>query len=393
MNEFEKIYLSIIKESDDRTSANFYKFDGLNENQGYDIINENTLKIIDEYVQDPELTPIPKEVLNAICSRIKYRRENIQVISFKEIHSLLRENEYPYYEEFKNNLLKRSSFNGNLYLVLLFKRDFDNEMLEFNKTNLFLYEKLKNHEIADSLCKELLNPRLKYADAFCSITDESIENESFYRNNAMIFISLKTEFVKDSLEHELTHLVQKIVGLDESLSSIVSSSKFNSFFNNDKESFNRLFNWIKEFTDNDQNKMNFAFNFFKTKFNERELHQSVKAILNGIQRIYEYGKFDYLKELDLSKREIDLNESNNNIEFRINWLEKFFKTINSIEFINDLKKIIFGFLDIEEQQEYIIKYRSYFIVFLYFGMKRMFINMNIDEKIKDHFKTFKYKDN
>jgi hypothetical protein len=88
------------------------------------------------------------------------------------------------------------------------------------------------------------------------------------------------------------------------------------------------------------------------------------------------------------------HEANNNLHYRLNWLNKFFQYINSNEFINnDLKPVILNLFNTEEQAEYLIKNRTYFIILLYFGFINIFPKLNITEKIIIHFKTFTYKDN
>ena len=95
MNKFNQLYDKIINEyksiTDDENE--FIDYDKLSDN--YEVITENVIKIINEYVQDPELTPVPKEFLNVICSKVKYRRDNVCIISMNELYSLLREYEYP----------------------------------------------------------------------------------------------------------------------------------------------------------------------------------------------------------------------------------------------------------------------------------------------------------
>lgn len=395
MNKFNTIYNKILNDYKCTTDVeqDFVNYDKMPDN--YEIITEDTLYIINEYVKDPELTPVPKEFLNTICSRIKYRRDNITIISMKELYDLLREYEYPYYLEFKQNL---GTFTGNLYIVLLFDKDYEfignKSILQFNSTYQFLFNIIKDENICTQLCTEILKAKHKEVDAFCSKTDNDLKNNKFFQENCLIYISLKAEFIKDSLEHELTHFVQKTVGISNIENEIKKNDKLNTFVNCSKDSANNLMNWLKINITTDQVKLTRLMKFFSIKFKSNELHQSIKAVLNGFQRMYEYGKFNYINELDFSKKEINKNESKNNIKFRLNWLNIFIKVINSEDFIKtDLKPIILNLFYEQDQQQYLIKYRSYFIILLYFGFKNMFTNVNINNKLIEHFQIFKYKDN
>ena len=190
-----------------------------------------------------------------------------------------------------------------------------------------------------------------------------MKNNEFFQNNGLIFISLKGEFIKDSLEHELTHFVQKTVGFNKTEQQIKQSNKFNNFINCDNKSAEQLIKWLKEYITENDFQLSRLMQFFGVKFNSNELHQSIKAVLNGIQRIYEYGKLSYISELDFSKNEINKEESNKNLQFRLNWLNSFLLVINSNKFIeNNLKPVILNLFNEEEQQEYLIKNRPYFII-------------------------------
>lgn len=393
MNKFNEYYNEIINQYQSVTDVefDFINFNKLSNN--YEVITEDTIQILNEYVSDPELTPIPKEILNHICSKVKYRKDNITIIPIKNIYDMLKEYDYPFYDEFKSSL---KNVNGNLYIVMLFDRDYSQQtMLKFNKTFLFVNSYINDTNISKTICHELLRDNLKTADAFCSKTDNDLKNNKFFENNCLIFISLKCEFIKDSLEHELTHFIQKTVGVSKTVyNSIKNDNKFNSFENLTEETGEKLINWIKtNITSNDQY-INHLLKFFMIKFSYRELHQSIKAVLNGIQRIYEYNKFSYVNTLDLSNSNTNKHEAKNDLQYRLNWLNKFFQYIYSNEFIKtDLSPVILNLFNTEEQAQYLIKNRVYFIILLYFGFINVFPELNIKEKVIEHFKTFKYKDN
>lgn len=277
LSKFNELYTKIVNKCKSVTNVeqDFINYEQLQDN--YDVITEDTICILNEYVSDPELTPVPKEFLNLICSKVKFRRDNVTIISIKELYELLREYEYPYYSDFKNSL---RTLNGNLYIVMLFDRDFefvgDDSILKFNSTYQFLLNTIKNENICNQLCKELLNEKNKNVDALCSKTDSDLRNNKFFENNCLIYISLKTEFIKDSLEHELTHFVQKTVGFNKTETQI----KQNNRFNLNKDSAQKLIDWIKTNISSDSIIINKLISFFSIKFRSNELHQSIKAVLN-----------------------------------------------------------------------------------------------------------------
>ena len=395
ISKLYQIYQTIRQNSKSLTDVeqDFNCFQSATNNDLYQIISEDTIKILNEYVQDPQLTPVPKQFLNVICNRIKYRRNNIVVIPMHELSALLKEYEYPYFKQFKDTL---NSYTGNLYIVLLFERDFKHDILPFNSTYQFLEEQLNDSNISTQLCEQLLNERLKYVDAFCSkLNNDNINcSNDFYKNNCLIFISLSGDSIKDSLQHELTHFIQKTVGLNKSLSKIQKDPRFNSLFIQDKNTFEKLLNWIKSIPNHNEI---FLLNFFKCKFQPSEFDQTIKAVLNGIQRIYEYSKLNYIPQLEYTEKEINkaehIPDKNKKLIFRQTWLEKFITTIHSNDFqLNQLFPIITN-NNTTESQQYLIKYRHYFIIFLYLTIEKIFPNINIQEKLTQHFNKFIFKDN
>ena len=393
MNKFNQYFQEIINQYQSVTDAEYDFFNPLESENAYEVITEDTIQILNEYVSDPELTPVPKEIFNFICSKVKYRKNNVTVIPMKHIYDLLKQYDYPFYDEFKTSL---KTFNGYLYIVMLFDRDYSHQnFIEFNKTFSILNSYIGDKNISGILCHELLRDNLKTVDAFCSKTDNDIKNNKFFEDNCLIFVSLKCEFIKDSLEHEITHFIQKTVGLSKTVyNSINDDKKFSSFENLTKENGEKLINWLKtNITTNEQYLASLG-NFFRIKFSYRELHQSLKAVLNGFQRIYEYNKFSYINELNFLDSEIHKHEANNDKQFRMEWLEKFFQVINSKEFIkNQLSSVILNLFKTEEQSQFLIQNRIFFIVLLYFGFINIFPELNVKEKVIEHFKTFKFRDN
>lgn len=99
-----------------------------------------TIKILNEYIEDPELTPVPKEIFYYILPKLKTKKNNIIKISFKELYNLLSNYMYEYSQQFKENLLKLDSYNnGNIYVAIL---NIDENILHEYLDNIFDFIKI-----------------------------------------------------------------------------------------------------------------------------------------------------------------------------------------------------------------------------------------------------------
>ena len=186
-------------------------------------------KILSEYVKDPAFTPVPKELLNEVCSKIKLSHDFVLKIPFREIAKKLKDYDYEYYYEFKENLEKRALLDGSLYVIGLLSID-RTKVFFFNKTFMFISSKTKDIEVSKAMLDKILrDTEGKDIDAFCATANSSSsEDAGFFNGNALVYLNLLSEFPKDSLEHELTHFVQRVVGFDKSLSIFChnASSRF-----------------------------------------------------------------------------------------------------------------------------------------------------------------------
>ncbi len=379
MRKLEKIYNDILRRHNELTDVDI----NIKKDICIEQCLEGTYNILNEYVKDPDFTPVPKEFLNEMCSLVKFSKESVVKISFKHLYELLKEYDYEYFNEFKMNLKKRSLLNGDLYIIIL--GTISDDIIPFNDAFNLINSYVNDEVVAERMFNEIVKNR--DIDALCSIRTGN-ENE-FFNKNAMIYISLFAEFPKDSLEHELTHFIQKIVGLDKSLSKQFTSSDFNSFMLKDANKAKQLYSFVQSLSKSN-NTTSMLINFFKMKFNSKEFDQSVKAVLNGFQRIYENDKLDYVDDrLEFDKNVKNRVEANNDKSLRMKWLEDFIDIIESSKFRNDY---LIPVLNSEYDSDYFRKNRSYFMILLYLGFKIMF-NFDIKDRLFKHFETFKYRDN
>ena len=103
---------------------------------------------------------------------------------------------------------------------------------------------------------------------------------------------------------------------------IKQSNKFNNFINCDNKSAEQLIKWIKKYITENDFQLSRLMQFFGVKFNSNELHKSIKAVLNGIQRIYEYGKLSYISELE--EQIVELNDKVSKLEKQIDNFKDYF---------------------------------------------------------------------
>ena len=384
ISKFEQIFRKILAEHQSITDVDHSL---ICQESSFDASLEGTKFILNEYVKDPDFTPVPKQVLDKICSLAKFKKDNVVKISFREIYELLEEYDYEYYNEFKSNLLQRSLYDGSLCIVLLFDVDRDNVM-PLNRTYAFINSYVEDENASRRMLEEIL--KAGDVDALCSVSDQGRLDDWFFNENAMIYVSLFGEFLKDSLEHELTHFVQRIVGFDKSLQKQFTKAEFGSFAMRDAHKAQILYDFISKLAEGDDYIRRMLIGFFQIKLNPRELDQSVKAILNGFQRIYEHNAFSFIGELDIDERRRNQLETKNDLSLRMKWVKDLLAKIESNEFLNDYLKPMLKQKNYDN--EFFRKNRSFFFVILYLGIK-LILDFGIKEKVMQHFNEFKFRDN
>ena len=187
-------------------------------------------------------------------------------------------------------------------------------------------------------------------------------------------------------EHELTHFVQRIVGHEKSLKrSIEIPGNGYGLYLKNKQFFDKLFN-IK----NDKKISNNILEFIKYILKPVQQDTSFKHIVMQFQREYQRTN----KEISSFKGDIRLSQ---NFEQRLNWLNEFLNKFSksdyfdSIEWKNNLQLIQNNYDDLSLNEK--IKYDLIYAIIGYLIYENILPNKNFKDKLINHFKIFKFRDN
>ena len=334
-------------------------------------------EILNEYVEENETTPIPKQFFIDICKHIKTKQFQILKYPFEEILKLLNDYNYEFIEELKNNLV-----NGNLYIISS-KQISDN----LSNTEMFkIYNLLLNTFNEDEIEKIIYECGKEISGVTSSL---NIFNNIDNYNNIFIFLN-QNKIIKRSwtttLEHELTHFVQRIVGHKKSLKrSVEIPGNGYVLYLKNKQFFDKLFN-IK----NDKKISNNILEFIKYILKPVQQDTSFKHIVMQFQREYQRTN----KEISSFKGDVRLSK---NFEQRLNWLNKFLNKFSksdyfdSIEWKNNLQLIQNNYDDLLLNEK--IKYDLIYAIIGYLIYENILPNKNFKDKLINHFKTFKFRDN
>lgn len=372
-DDFKKIYLDILN-NQSIDSDNWLN----NNDLTYESIYLNTYRILNEYVENPQLTPIPKNVFIDIIKRLKTKINNKYTITYKEIHDLLYRYDYQYYDDFKQNLLKYNKFNGKLTIAILNNdpniiHEFLDEEFDFIKIN-DLINQLNNDPtgIIDSWNKDLSSPKILDKNVVILINRDLIQLDQSW---------------KDTLEHELTHFIQRIVGFNKTLQKRIQyngPNSVNQYNNNVKQ----LIDIILSKTTLNKNNVIAGFNrFINYILKPNEIEPSSKSCINRFQRMYETSKITF----NNNKFKLNIKK----LEDRLIWLNEFLNKINNLQYYNSEEFInLFDtyFLKNKNNLTYyqFLQYNQLFAILIYIIYKLN--NINIEQDIKEHFKTFILRD-
>ena len=318
----------------------------------------NIYNVITEYVNDSSTTPINKNLFNYICSQVRKPTSYIK-ISFDKILSFIQKDTYNHI----NKLIEILQNNSNNFLYI-FSISVSDEK-DLNSFYKFLINKISNEEY--NYIKSQYN--------FNNITSTGLTLAKRKDNLPFYIIINRYENLtwKDTLEHELTHFIQKLIGNQISLPKVkgIQTSEIDHILND-------IFSYIDAFHfSNDKEKYSLFYSL-KYMLNSKELHQSIKNCLNFLQRTYENHNKHITRQLEHS---IDKNSI---LNYRLNWLNEFTNYLTSDKFKKLFKnKIENNTLTLHERKELFYK-MSYSALLLVEDMKIKSIN---------HFKTFKFRDN
>lgn len=376
---YPKILVESIDDSVDTTSLNVMLFNPL--------LLSN---IIVEYVNQDDLSVIPKSIHNYICSKINVKKESSFKISYKDLATMLDKDSI-----FKMMLQEYSVYDSGFLTIGVckpeleaFTRVFKSDVM--NETRILnFYEMCKNGVTGLTLSSEpLLFSAMKNVCIWLNI--DAIKPNSSW---------------KDTLSHELSHFVQRISnGTDKRLREFDKILLKNQK-NGTVQYSNAILpaNWFDKISDFCISK----FPFHSTMMNNyvllysnmlaqtltiTERKTTIQNILNGFQRMFEQQ--NYKKKKNFYK---NLDQS---IDARLKWLYEFLIKINSSDFFksNIGKVILTQFYkssndkltkDFKTQ----MKYKNSILILQYIGIKIVIPELQIDERLEKHFKTFKFRDN
>ena len=114
--EFQKTFEKILANLDSTIDSDDFFYES---KDSLKPIWTRQFNILNEYVEDPELTPVPKQVLIMFAKSLKTKQDSVKTFSYREIYEMLHEYDYEYSEEFKENLLKYEAFNGHLTVAAI----------------------------------------------------------------------------------------------------------------------------------------------------------------------------------------------------------------------------------------------------------------------------------
>lgn len=323
------------------------------------IISEcNIWNVVTEYVNDESSTPINKNFFNYICSCIKKPTSYVK-ISFDKILYFVQKDTNEHIDKLLEVL--KNNIDNFLYI---FSVDISNET-DINDFYKFLTKEFKNDEY--NFIRSQYDIRNMTSTGLTLAKRK--DNLPFY-----IIINRYDNLTwKDTLEHELTHFIQKLIGNNISLPKVKGIQSLDI-----DQILNDIINYIESFHfSNDKEKYSLFYSL-KYMLNSKELHQSIKNCLNFLQRTYENHNKRITRQIEHSMDKKSI------LEYRLAWLNEFTTHLTSNEFKKLFKnKFENDSLTLQERKELFYK-MSYSALLLVENMKEKSIN---------HFKSFKFRDN
>jgi hypothetical protein len=333
----------------------------------------NIYQIINEYVEDNELTPIPKKLFNKICKDIKTKEFQILTYSYNDIADLLTEYEYEFKNEFKANLV-----NGNLYIIS--SKQFTDDF--FNQDEMYVYY--------SKLLKYFSEEEVEYILSIIQRSESGITStinrfDPIEHKCVFIFINQNKIYKRSwttTLEHELTHFIQRIVGESAFKRSKTIPGNGYGIYQNYKDFFDKIFN--KQISNN-------LLEFIHYIIRNKEQDTSIKHILMNFQRYYEFQN----KERSCHKN--DIETKNINLNQRLTWLNNIFSQLNNKDYflsetwknnINLIKNDFESLTDVNKMNRNFIYAMIGFLIY-----EELLPERNVKNKLINHFKSFKFRDN
>lgn len=371
-DNFNKIYQKLINDKN-KILPNIFDINTINEISIPKYKWFGIYEILNEYVENIELTSIPKQFFIDVCKNIKTKKFQILKYSYQKIANLLDNYYYEYTDDFKNHLIK----GGVLYII---SSKYISDNLDNKQMNTIYNELLKTFNE-----EEIENIIYKISTDVCGLTSTLDDFNPIIFKNVFIFINqnrIINRSWSSTLEHEITHFIQRIVGPEKTFKRLkdVPGNSYQIYVNNKKFFDNIFANKVNK------NVCEFIHYILKTK----EQHESIKHILMEFQRYYERNN----KEKSSFRN--DILTKKQNINKRIIWLNNFLNSLNNVYFKskNWEEKILLinkNWNELSNEQK--IQYNLIHAILGYKIYEFMLPNLNIKNQLIKHFSMFKYRDN
>jgi len=162
-----------------------------------------------------------------------------------------------------------------------------------------------------------------------------------------------------------------------------------------QQKFEQLYN--KLFSNQPKETYNYLASLYKNTLYYREESTTIQNILNGFQRMYEQQN---IKNDKPNYKHLETNHNNELYQTqRLTWLNNILSKINDINYFNNNGKwVINNLLNFNHQKlintyYYQKQFKDAIIILQYIGIKYLMPEWNIDKKLNEHFKTFKFRNN
>lgn len=358
-----------------------------NANMSPEYIGMNIFNILDEWVESPDLIEFPKVLQIELCKNLRKHFDFLYLISYKKIVEILKQYNYEYTDDVIKGLQKYNVINnGNLILICIDIDDtnnlYDNKSLNFIKDNF--------NDIYDNayhIFSNIYNNR--NTNGLTIFHRDEYEPENAY---TCIYINRKISNLKDILEHELTHFIKNVAKYGNKFPKIYTGLTLEKLKDKRIKAIDYITNILI--------KLGFSnYVYFSIKelilrtFTNNEEQPTIKSIVNAFIRYYENDKEKYM--INYSLKTINQIENSLNkeelIKFRSKWISNFLEYINSYQILKLNKdKIREYFIKKQysknEEIEFILK------CILYLCFNYSYPEYNLDNIIKNNFKTFKFRD-
>jgi hypothetical protein len=377
-------------------------------NDGFDScpesVNYNPIilsNLLFENVYQPDLDPVPVEFFHYILKHLKIKEPSKFEISYKKIYDILENNGFKDSDKFMLSLKSLKSFDSG-YLTIGICR---NILSDFNKI-------FKSEFMNDSRVLTFFN---NISDA---VTGNTFSADPLLRGKFQnVCIYLNIDMIKqytnwkDTLSHELSHFIQRIINMDNSnaisnfdrlvlknpdTGTLEYSNAFELTQDN-VESLSKKLTKLNIDITQKQQCLIYWVKMLSQTLKISEIKTTTQNILNGFQRMYEQQN---LKNNKPNYRNFEVNHDNEKYQKqRLTWLNDLLSKINSENFFesefgfntakeffsSSYKKLYGTFL---EQKQF----KDAVLIMQYLGIKNCLQNINIDKRLTEHFKSFKFRD-